>query len=159
MDRNDLIYWLTKANDAKIVGTDANGLHLSDTALDELFRKSFLKKKEYRGEEIYLRGLVEISNICRKNCLYCGIRRGNGNVARYELTDEEILKDVKFAADAGYGGRLCAVGFCLAAVGYYAVYEGVRGIGVGHAQLLDFGAELLFLAQEISHIFSPPISA
>ncbi len=103
MDRNDLIYWLTKANDAKIVGADANGLHLSDTALDELFRKSFLKKKEYRGEEIYLRGLVEISNICRKNCLYCGIRRGNGNVARYELTDEEILKDVKFAADAGYG--------------------------------------------------------
>ena len=91
MDRNDLIYWLTKANDAKIVGADANGLHLSDTALDELFRKSFLKKKEYRGEEIYLRGLVEISNICRKNCLYCGIRRGNGNVARYELSDDEIL--------------------------------------------------------------------
>lgn len=45
MDRNDLIYWLTKANDAKIVGADANGLHLSDTALDELFRKSFLKKR------------------------------------------------------------------------------------------------------------------
>ena len=44
-------------------------------------------------------------------------------------------------------------------LGYYAVYEGVRGIGGGHAQLLDFGAELFFFAQKISHIFSPPISA
>ena len=103
MDRNDIIYWLNKDNDAKIVGADANGLYLNDKSLEELFRKSFLKKKEYRGEEIYLRGLVEISNICRKNCLYCGIRRGNGNVVRYDLTDEEIIRDAKFAADAGYG--------------------------------------------------------
>lgn len=103
MDRNDIIYWLNKDNDAKIVGADANGLYLNDNSLEELFRKSFFKKKEYRGEEIYLRGLVEISNICRKNCLYCGIRRGNENVVRYDLSDEEIKKDAKFAADAGYG--------------------------------------------------------
>ena len=103
MDRNDIIYWLNKKNDAKIVGADACGLYLNDCTLEELFRKSFFKKKECRGEEIYLRGLVEISNICRKNCFYCGIRRGNGNVTRYELTDEEVLKEVKFAADAGYG--------------------------------------------------------
>ncbi len=103
MERNSLIYWLGANLDAKITGADANGLYLDDKSLEELFKKSLIKKREYRGDEIYLRGLVEISNICCKNCLYCGIRRGNGNVTRYELTDDEILKEAKYAAEAGYG--------------------------------------------------------
>lgn len=43
------------------------------------------------GNKIYIRGLIEISNRCRNNCYYCGIRKENRNVARYELTQEEIL--------------------------------------------------------------------
>lgn len=43
------------------------------------------------GHKILLRGLIEITNRCRNNCLYCGIRRGNGAVERYELTQDEIL--------------------------------------------------------------------
>ena len=43
------------------------------------------------GNRIFVRGLVEISNICKNDCLYCGIRRGNGNCVRYRLTEEEIL--------------------------------------------------------------------
>lgn len=43
------------------------------------------------GNKIFIRGLIEISNRCRNNCYYCGIRKGNGNVARYELTQDEIL--------------------------------------------------------------------
>lgn len=43
------------------------------------------------GHEIYVRGLIEISNICKNNCYYCGIRRGNKNVTRYRLSREQIL--------------------------------------------------------------------
>ena len=53
--------------------------------------------------KVYLRGLIEISNICKKNCLYCGIRSGNCGVQRYELSDEQILQEAQFALDSGYG--------------------------------------------------------
>jgi len=52
---------------------------------------------------VYLRGLIEFSNICRKNCYYCGIRRENKAVNRYELTDEEVLAAVDFAWKNRYG--------------------------------------------------------
>lgn len=43
------------------------------------------------GNKIYIRGLIEISNCCRNNCYYCGIRKGNPNVERYRLNREAIL--------------------------------------------------------------------
>lgn len=43
------------------------------------------------GNQIFIRGLIEITNRCHNNCYYCGIRKANRNVARYELTQEEIL--------------------------------------------------------------------
>lgn len=43
------------------------------------------------GESVYIRGLIEVSNFCRNDCLYCGIRKSNRNCVRYRLTDEEIL--------------------------------------------------------------------
>lgn len=55
------------------------------------------------SKKVYLRGLIEISNRCRKNCLYCGIRCGNASVRRYELSDKQILDEAQFALDAGYG--------------------------------------------------------
>lgn len=60
-------------------------------------------KLKHRGPEVYFRGLIEISNICRKNCLYCGIRCGNCNVERYEMSDGQVLQEAQFALDAGYG--------------------------------------------------------
>ncbi|MBR4530614.1 MAG: [Lachnospiraceae bacterium] len=56
-------------------------------------------RKTVFGDTVYTRGLIEISSICRNNCLYCGIRRDNGNAQRYRLTREEILA----CADEGYG--------------------------------------------------------
>jgi len=47
--------------------------------------------------------LIEFSNICSKDCLYCGIRKGNKNLKRYNLTDDEILAAAKFADDNRYG--------------------------------------------------------
>ncbi|HIZ87016.1 MAG TPA: [FeFe] hydrogenase H-cluster radical SAM maturase HydE [Candidatus Coprenecus pullistercoris] len=68
-----------------------------------LYAKAYEVKKKTVGESVYLRGLVEISNICRKNCLYCGIRRDNREAGRYELTDKEVLDAAEFAFKEGYG--------------------------------------------------------
>lgn len=67
-----------------------------------LFRKAAEVKQEYVGNRVYFRGLIEFSNICGKNCYYCGIRRGNDRVERYNLSDDEILAAAKFALDNNY---------------------------------------------------------
>ena len=56
--------------------------------LQELAREEVLTRF---GNKIFIRGLIEITNRCRNNCYYCGIRKENKNVARYELTQEDIL--------------------------------------------------------------------
>ncbi|MDD3340362.1 MAG: [FeFe] hydrogenase H-cluster radical SAM maturase HydE [Lachnospiraceae bacterium] len=48
-------------------------------------------QKEYYGNKVYTRGLIEFSNYCKNNCLYCGIRRDNRQVERYRLTKDDIL--------------------------------------------------------------------
>ena len=48
-------------------------------------------RKRVYGNQVFVRGLIEISNICKNDCYYCGIRGGNGNCERYRLTPEEIL--------------------------------------------------------------------
>ena len=53
---------------------------------------------EIYGRDVYVRGLIEISNICRNDCLYCGIRRGNKNCERYRLIPEQIIA----CSDEGY---------------------------------------------------------
>lgn len=53
---------------------------------------------EVYGKTVFIRGLIEISNICKNDCLYCGIRCGNADCARYRLRPEEILACV----DQGY---------------------------------------------------------
>jgi biotin synthase len=62
-----------------------------------LFKKSAAIKEKQVGNIVYYRGLIEFSNICGKNCYYCGIRADNKNVDRYNLTDAEILSAVQFA--------------------------------------------------------------
>jgi len=68
-----------------------------------LFRRSADIKTKYIGNRVWFRGLIEFSNICGKDCLYCGIRKGNRNLLRYNLTDEEIIAATKFAYDNRYG--------------------------------------------------------
>lgn len=58
-------------------------------ALYQLARE--IREKHY-GKEVYIRGLIEFSNHCKNDCLYCGIRRSNINVERYRLSDQEILE-------------------------------------------------------------------
>lgn len=55
------------------------------------------------GNKVYFRGLIEFSNICSKDCLYCGIRKSNEKVVRYEASDEEILEACRFAWENRFG--------------------------------------------------------
>ena len=64
-----------------------------------LAEKAVAKRKELYGNTVYIRGLIEVSNICRNDCLYCGIRAGNPHCDRYRLTEEDILS----ACEEGYG--------------------------------------------------------
>ena len=48
-------------------------------------------RREIYGEDVYIRGLIEISNYCKNDCYYCGIRRGNKSAVRYRLTKDDIL--------------------------------------------------------------------
>jgi biotin synthase len=68
-----------------------------------LFKKSAEIKEKYIGNKVWFRGLIEFSNICSKDCLYCGIRKGNKNLTRYNLSDEEILAAAEFACTNRYG--------------------------------------------------------
>ena len=62
-----------------------------------IFKKAAAIKKDYVGNKVYFRGLIEFSNYCAKNCLYCGIRSGNSRYARYEMTDDEVLEAARYA--------------------------------------------------------------
>ena len=63
-----------------------------------LAERAVAVRKEIYGTAVFVRGLIEISNICKNDCLYCGIRRSNKDCDRYRLTPEQIL----MCADEGY---------------------------------------------------------
>lgn len=67
--------------------------------ITEFLKKEAVKKrKEVYGNSVFIRGLIEISNICKNDCLYCGIRASNKDCERYRLAKDEILS----CCDEGY---------------------------------------------------------
>ena len=73
-----------------------------DSKNDWLFSLADKARKEYVGDEVHLRGLIEFSNICKRTCKYCGLRCENKNIERYRLSPEEIIFYAKKAAEMGY---------------------------------------------------------
>ncbi len=71
--------------------------------LQTLYREAYACKLRNVGPKVYFRGLIEISNICAKNCYYCGIRRDHRDLQRFSMTEEEILEAAKTVHDLGYG--------------------------------------------------------
>jgi len=57
----------------------------------ELYSAADKVRKEQMGDEIFLRGIIEFSNYCERNCLYCGLRKGNSRLSRYRMTEDEII--------------------------------------------------------------------
>ncbi|NLO92432.1 MAG: [FeFe] hydrogenase H-cluster radical SAM maturase HydE, partial [Elusimicrobia bacterium] len=68
-----------------------------------LFAEADAVRRRFMGDGVHLRGLIEFSNHCRRNCLYCGIRAANAKLHRYRLSSEEILACAAEAARLGYG--------------------------------------------------------
>ena len=75
-----------------------------------LFRRAAEVKAARVGNRVYLRGLIEYSNLCSKNCLYCGIRSGNAAAARYEMTPEETIEVARHALERRYGSIVIQAG-------------------------------------------------
>lgn len=67
-----------------------------------LFARAAEERRRWFGEEIYVRGLIECSNICKNNCLYCGIRRENRHVSRYRLDRDTILASCEKGYEWGF---------------------------------------------------------
>ncbi len=68
-----------------------------------LFHQANLATERDFDKQVFLRGIVEFSNVCRNNCLYCGLRTDNRQVSRYRLTEDEILSAVDNIASLGLG--------------------------------------------------------
>ena len=76
---------------------------LSDNSKNDwLFKKADEIRRKYVGDEVHLRALIEFSNICKRQCLYCGLRSPNKEIERYRLSKDEILDSVKKAIKLGY---------------------------------------------------------
>lgn len=73
-----------------------------DTQNEWLFSLADKIRKENVGDSVHLRGLVEFSNICKCDCKYCGLRKGNEHADRYRILKDEIIEIVKHASDMGY---------------------------------------------------------
>ncbi|MBN1791072.1 MAG: [FeFe] hydrogenase H-cluster radical SAM maturase HydE [Bacteroidales bacterium] len=85
-------------------------LGLQGAEKTRLFEYSSGVKEKNVGNKVYFRGLIEFSNVCLKNCLYCGIRRGNVLVNRYNLHMDEILAAARFAFENNYGSLVLQSG-------------------------------------------------
>jgi len=93
-----------------------SALELRGGAAQALWQRAYTVRKE-RRDRIFLRGLIEFSNVCAKDCYYCGIRKSNTNPHRFTLTREEILQAAARAHSQRFGsvtlqsGEICSENF------------------------------------------------
>lgn len=74
-----------------------------DDRLQELYARADSVRKQHVGDAIHLRGLIEISSHCLRQCMYCGLRAGNRSLSRYRMSQGEILDCARQAEALGYG--------------------------------------------------------
>lgn len=96
IDRLETEHTLTLAEYACLVE------NRSAEAMAYIAEKAQQIRKSIYGTDVYVRGLIEFSNFCPNNCLYCGIRRSNKNCSRYRLTEEEIMECCSIGYELGF---------------------------------------------------------
>lgn len=84
----DLLEWLRESRPSRLA---------------ELYQRANEVRQEHVGDAVHLRGLIEISSHCVRQCMYCGLRRDNRELLRYRMTREEILDCARQAEGLGYG--------------------------------------------------------
>ncbi len=67
----------------------------------KLFDRADEIRSIYCGNEVHLRGIIEFSNYCEQNCLYCGLRKSNSKLSRYRMTPEEIIETARVISNQG----------------------------------------------------------
>ena len=97
-DMKNIIDKLEKNNDLTDEEFKALILTEDEEAIEYLHERARTVRESVYGKDVYLRGLIEFTNYCKNDCLYCGIRRSNKNADRYRLSKEEILS----CAETGY---------------------------------------------------------
>lgn len=85
-------------------------LQATDVDKTALFKKSRELTDTYYGNKVHLRGLIEYSNLCIKDCFYCGIRKSNQNQQRYTLTNQEVIRCAVYALENNYGSIVLQAG-------------------------------------------------
>ena len=88
MDKKEILNWLRETD------TDR---------LAELWRRANETRQQRVGDAVHLRGLVEISNYCARQCAYCGLRAGNERLVRYRMRADELFEAAQQAVKFGYG--------------------------------------------------------
>ena len=77
-------------------------LNSNEQIAKDLLKAADEVRKRFVGDEVHLRGLIEFSNICKNNCLYCGIRKDNRNATRYRMQPDEIISLAEQAKKYGF---------------------------------------------------------
>ncbi|MCF7886369.1 MAG: [FeFe] hydrogenase H-cluster radical SAM maturase HydE [Candidatus Marinimicrobia bacterium] len=95
LSKKDLIYLLSLSDEKDI---------------EELFKWANDLTIRNLGNEVYLRGLIEFSNVCSRDCKYCGIRKSNGKVNRYTMENSEIIKAARWIYKRGFGSLVLQSG-------------------------------------------------
>jgi biotin synthase len=72
-----------------------------ENEIEKLYLCADKIRKKYFGNEVHLRGIVEFSNYCEQDCLYCGLRKSNKNLQRYRMTKDEIISTAEKITQAG----------------------------------------------------------
>jgi biotin synthase len=75
----------------------------SPAMLEQLYQLANEVRERYVGKSVHLRGLIEISNNCIRECAYCGLSSKNSSLTRYRMSEEEIIGCAKRASSLGYG--------------------------------------------------------
>lgn len=88
LSHDEILYWLRET---------------SPITLSELWYRADQTRRAFIGPEVHLRGLVEISNHCARQCAYCGLHAGNVEISRYRMTMAEIMDCAHRAVAMGYG--------------------------------------------------------
>ena len=88
MDQTEILDWLRETNEER---------------LGELYRLADEVRRRNVGDAVHLRGLIEFSNHCVRQCAYCGLRAGNRKLRRYRMTADEMLECAHRAVAFGYG--------------------------------------------------------
>ncbi len=88
MTRSEILHWLREQDPSR---------------LEKLWRLADDTRRDSVGDEVHLRGLIEISNHCARSCGYCGLRAENRSITRYRMTADEILACADQAVKFGYG--------------------------------------------------------